>query len=261
MVLWYNLCIKYAVKVRIIMMGVKGQKAHNFNDLTGQTFGLLYVESRADNNKNGQARWNCVCSCVDKGRTVTTTDKLKSGHTTSCGCWQRSHNKTHGMHKDRLYKIWQDIKNRCYNPKHESYKNYGGRGIQACKCVTVGFEPFRDWAVATGYTDEMTIERKDVNGDYCICNNNLKWIPFYKQAWNRRVKKDSKSGVSGVSLYRTTGKWQSRISVRGKAIWLGVYDDIKDAINARREAEKKYWNKTAETQRDQIHIDDMAVNT
>lgn len=38
----------------------------------------------------------------------------------------------HGESNTRLYRIWQDMKSRCYNSGDKVYKHYGDRGIYVC---------------------------------------------------------------------------------------------------------------------------------
>lgn len=151
-------------------------------DETGNRYGRLTVVSRADNTKRGLARWNCVCDCGNK--TVVIGNNLRNGNTTSCGC---RHNEglhtTHGKSKTRLHRIWQNMKNRCGNKNTPGYVNYGARGIGVCKEWSNDFAAFYDWATKNGYNDSLTIERIDVNGNYCP--ENCKWIPNSDQSLNR----------------------------------------------------------------------------
>lgn len=72
---------------------------------------------------------------------------------------------THGMSNTRLYRTYRDMINRCNGIAKKSYDNYYARGIKVCKEWDT-FEKFRDWALANGYDDTLTIDRIDVNGNY-----------------------------------------------------------------------------------------------
>lgn len=90
----------------------------------------------------------------------------------------------HGLRYTRLYGIWLQIKNRCYNPKTGRYGDYGARGIKVCDEWCNDFKAFYDWAMANGYRDDLSIDRKDVNGNYEP--SNCKWATVKEQARNKR---------------------------------------------------------------------------
>lgn len=102
---------------------------------------------------------------------------------------QKNPNFRHGDSRTRLYHIYELMKQRC-NPKNKNlkkYKNYAGRGIRVCDewGGSKAFPIFKEWALLHGYSDELTLERIDVNGDYSP--QNCKWIPKSEQLLNTRV--------------------------------------------------------------------------
>lgn len=149
--------------------------------MVGEKFGKLTVVEFAG-HKNGRVMWRCECEC---GKTIICNGyNLRSGQR-SCGCERkgRVYSIKHGLRHSRLYNIWCDIKKRCYNPNCTGYKNYGGRGIKMCDEWYNSPSSFSKWALDNGYADDLTIERKDYNGNYEP--ENCTWIPREKQSLNQ----------------------------------------------------------------------------
>ena len=143
----------------------------------------------------------------------------------------------------RLYKIWQGIRQRCNNPNDKDYQSYGGRGIKVCKEWNKSSETFVKWALDNGYMDNLSIDRKDVNGDYCP--ENCHWATWMEQARNKRKQKRNKTGYNGVSYEADRKKYRALIYVDNKRIDLGRYDTPEEAAEARRQGEIKYWGVSA----------------
>lgn len=155
-------------------------------DLTGQRFGRLVVVKRADNSADGRARWLCKCDC-GQSKTVL-GEHLKKGRTKSCGCAKSESSskrfKKHGGRNSKLYRIWSNMKDRCNNPDCKAYSDYGGRGIKVCKEWLDDFSAFQKWALANGYKEGLTIDRKNNNKGYSP--DNCRWVDRKIQGNNKR---------------------------------------------------------------------------
>lgn len=87
----------------------------------------------------------------------------------------------------RLYTIYSGMKNRCYTKSHKKYNLYGGRGICICDEWLNSFKEFKDWTLANGYSDELTIDRIDYNGNYEP--SNCRWVTMKEQPNNTSKNK------------------------------------------------------------------------
>jgi hypothetical protein len=129
-----------------------------------------------------------LCKCPQCGNEFTTFASDFYMGRNHCEC------KWIGKHNKRLYSIWINMKTRCYNPNVKGYKDYGGRGISICEEWRNSFKTFYEWAVGNGYADDLTIDRKDVNGNYTP--ENCRWIGLIEQANNKRTN----ILINGMSL-------------------------------------------------------------
>ena len=158
-------------------------------NIIGKKYGRLTVIEKIKDNKNKYSMCKCICDCGNK--CIVNIANVKSGHTKSCGCLQKETigdiNKKHGKRNTRLYDIWCGIKVRCYNKNDKNYKNYGGRGITICQEWFNNFINFYNWSMANGYTDDLSIDRIDVNGNYEP--SNCRWVDRKTQNRNTRTNR------------------------------------------------------------------------
>ena len=160
-----------------------------FDDLTGKRFGKLTIIKRLESSKSGHSSmWQCKCDCGTI--TKVSRNNLMNGHTKSCGCLKHeSRVRTHGKSKNRLYYVWRDMLNRCFNESVPDYHSYGGRGITVCDEWKDDFQSFYDWAMENGYDETakrgaFTLDRIDVEKDYEP--SNCRWVDVKLQQNNRR---------------------------------------------------------------------------
>lgn len=150
------------------------------SELTGKRFGNITVISRAENTKGGKTQWLCRCDCGKEW--VVQAGNLKKIKM----CRECSYKNPYVKHRGygtRLYNIYMGMKNRCENKKNYSYSYYGERGIVVCE-EWQDFNKFQEWANDNGYDDKKTIERIDVNGNYCPAN--CDWVDIKTQSRNKR---------------------------------------------------------------------------
>lgn len=172
------------------------------NDLTGKRFGNLVVIG-LDTASDRRTKFICACDCGNV-KSIR-SDALLSAATTSCGCAKKkqdainlSKHHSHKMSGTRIYSIWQGMKGRCFNEKDARYSSYGGRGIIVCDEWKNDFTSFYNWAIGNGYSDSLTIERINNDGNYEP--SNCRWATNEEQCNNRRTNIKIKIGNSERTL-------------------------------------------------------------
>ena len=121
---------------------------------------------------------------------------------------QEQPDKQRGLSRSSEYKVWQAMHQRCENPKHVAYKDYGGRGIKVCEAWSgsAGFLAFYE-NVGPRPSDAHTIGRIDNDGDYAP--GNVRWETRLEQAGNRRTSRAVTIGGETLHL----SEWARRIGV------------------------------------------------
>ncbi len=171
-------------------------------NLEGQRFGKLIVLKPDGRDSSGHYLWLCVCDC---GNTKTISgDSLRRGYTTSCGCI----NYKHGDSDSKLYKVWRDMRRRCYNPSRNDYGRYGDRGISVCDRWH-DFAVFKNDVTSMSHAKEpgYTLDRIDNDGDYTP--DNVRWATYIAQANNRR----SNVLVTYDGETHTISEWSKKLGI------------------------------------------------
>ena len=148
-------------------------------DLSQQRFGRLIVIKQHGRNNDKRILWLCICDC---GNHIVVNGKLlKNGDTKSCGCLRKQIMTKHGYSKTKIYRIWQQMIQRCTNSSNKAYKDYGARNISVCS----------RWLVFDNFLKDMgeqpvnqSLDRIDNNRGYTKCN--CRWTTPKHQAQNRR---------------------------------------------------------------------------
>lgn len=203
--------------------------------LTNQKVGkLIFIEEAEQlimpsGGKKRRAIFECYCG----KRFNSIISHVSREKIISCGCEKAKiaalTKTTHGQSGSRLYRVWRSMKERTLNKNSKSFKNYGGRGIRVCKEWEKNFGVFFQWSIKNGYSESLTIDRIDNNGNYEP--SNCRWASRVVQARNtRKIRSTNTSGYRGVS--KTKEGWASRIMSNREAIHLGTFQDKESAALA-----------------------------
>lgn len=158
---------------------------------SGDRYGNLVIVKEIEPHTTpcGTIRRRFLCKCDCGNTTTRTLVNLNKDNFHSCGCVDRkrignlNRKYTDEQRKSFLYSTWNGMRQRCLDSKSSHYKYYGERGITICDEWMNDYTKFYDWCIANGATEELTIDRIDVNGNYEP--NNCRWVDTITQANNK----------------------------------------------------------------------------
>ncbi|AZV00996.1 HNH endonuclease [Escherichia phage vB_EcoM_005] len=207
-------------------------------DLTGQVINGIKFLSVAYKATGSPTKWLLLCHCGEEF--VTTASRIKTGKTKSCGC-ERYH---YSFIKNRYtYSSYSAMIARCTDPKHKAYPAYGGNGIVVCdEWLPKGKKGYLKFVEDMGERPKGTSINR-IGSVKRYSKETCEWAPFTMQSFDQRTRHDSPGPISGVVYRKDRNKWVASITVEGEAIGLYYGDTESEAIEARKQAELKYFGR------------------
>ena len=177
-------------------------------------------------DKNGQKIRYYICKCECGTAREVRMSTLRRGASQSCGCLRKEVNSKHGEHSSRLYKIHTDMKRRCTNKNTIGFHRYGGRGITYTP-EWESYKAFRNWALANGYEDHLTLDRIDNDRNYEP--GNCRWVSREVQANNRSDNVRIRWNGKEMNLK----EWAKELDIKYSTLYSRIQDhgwSIEDAF-------------------------------
>lgn len=201
--------------------------SRHVKNLTGQKFGRFIVASFLHVSRHGDAIWRCKCAC---GKEIAVrSSNLRSGNTSSCGCFRRDnmrkiayrHGHAAGGSCSTEYSSWSSMKGRCHNKKDHAYKWYGGRGITVCDRWRNSFPNFLA-DMGRKPSPELSIDRINNDGNYEP--ENCRWATAKQQTANSRKRVFSSSEIIKAVELRRQGKTLKEVGKVFGVCWQTIWE-------------------------------------
>ncbi len=159
----------------------------------------------------GQRMKVYVVRCVCGKEFTALRNNVDRGHTRSCGCLKYRHPAYHGLRGTAIYRSWDCMIQRCYNPKTKAYKNYGARGVTVCGQWRE-FKVFYAWAISSGWKKGLELDRRNNNGNYEP--SNCRWVTHSENNLNKRTNRL----ITFNGQTKTIKEWSDLTGLRYKTV-------------------------------------------
>lgn len=195
-------------------------RLYHVNDFIGKKFNRLTIVKHAGRDKRNNEQVECLCDC---GKTsIVGFHVVKNGVTKSCGCLRKEKcakvmsetMKIHGLYHHPLYHVCTSLKQRCYNKKNKSYRDYGARGITVCDEWLIDFQSFYEFSISKGWEKGLQIDRINNNGNYDPLN--CRFVTRKINCNNRKtIRATNTTGYIGVVLIKKNGTFKAHGQISG----------------------------------------------
>ena len=196
-------------------------------DIKGKRFGKLIAIERVK-NVGKKVSWKCLCDCGKE--TIVLTTNLTTNRIKSCGCLKNQklieRSTKHNQRHTKLYEVWKTMKQRCFNPNHKSFHNYGGRGIIVCDEWKDNYQAFYEWSMNNGYKEGLSIDRINNDGNYEP--SNCRWADRFTQ--NNNTRQNKPVVIDGVS--KTIHQWAREYNIPVEIVRNRLYNKHWDIVKA-----------------------------
>lgn len=222
----------------------------NKSSLLGERIGHLLVigygtMAVSASGKSKARKYLCKCDCGIEKEFYASS--LYARKVNSCGCSQYEGRQSRNFSNLRVgcdrdhpnYNTWSMMIQRCYEENHDSYHQYGGRGISVQEDWLLPFaRGFDIFNIDMGIKPVAECKLDRIDNALGYSKENCRWVTDTTSVLNRGLSKNNTSGVKGVVFYKD--KWVAQLGLGYKNIYLGRFNDWFDAICARKSAENKY---------------------
>lgn len=207
----------------------------NRMDIGGQKYNRLTAIKFIKKDKHGGSIWECLCECGNTS--YVRLGALRAGQVKQCSKCSNTDKISVPIMNKRIRNIYKGMKRRCYETNRAEYHRYGGRGISVCNEWLIYPDKFEEWSLLNGYSETLSIDRIDNNGNYEP--SNCRWTDDKVQGNNRRDNRTIEH--NGESL--TVSQWAGKLNIDRTTIYNRIQnkeslDSVLNSMDVRTQKSK-----------------------